>query len=156
MIPFGSTVGGDVFQCRLDECFGKLEQVIIISDDIMVVGYKPDHGDLDQAFTTLLQAAKECNVKFNYDKLQYKHNELVFFGKTCTTSGYKPSKGKVAAVTPMPSPTNKKQVLSSIGMISYLAEFSPRLSELAELIRDLAKEKVPFNWRPEHQEALHV
>ena len=52
--------------------FGKIEQVIIIADDIMIVGYKPDHSDCDQAYTTLLQIAQKYNVKLNYDKLQYK------------------------------------------------------------------------------------
>ena len=70
VMPFGATVAGDVFQCKLDKCFGKNEQVIIIVDDIMIVGYKPDHSDHDQAFITLLQTAKSCNVKLNYDKLQ--------------------------------------------------------------------------------------
>ena len=69
---FGATVVGDVFQHKLDECFGKIEQVIIIADDIMIVGYKPDHSDHDQAFTTLLQTAKKYNVKLNYDNLQSK------------------------------------------------------------------------------------
>ena len=38
-------------------------------------------------------------------------------------------------------------------MISYLSKFSPRLTELAEPIRELVKEKVPFNWGPEHEES---
>ena len=50
--------------------------------------------------------------------------------------------------------TNKKQVQSFIGMINYLAKFSLRLSVLAELIRELSKDKVPFNWGPEHQQAF--
>ena len=54
----------------------------------------------------------------------------------------------------MPSLTNKKQSQSFIGMISYLSKFSPRLSELAEPIRELLKDKVPFNWDPEHQQAF--
>ena len=69
---FGATVVGDVFQHKLDESFGKIEQVIIIADDIMIVGYKPDHSDHDQVFTTLLQTAKQCNVKPYNGKLQYK------------------------------------------------------------------------------------
>ena len=56
-MPFGATVAGDVFQCKLDECFDKIEQVIIIADDILIVGYKPDHSDYDHVFTTLLQTA---------------------------------------------------------------------------------------------------
>ena len=55
VIPFGATVASDVFQHMLDECFGKVEPVIIIADDIMIVGYKPDYNDHDQAPTTLLQ-----------------------------------------------------------------------------------------------------
>ena len=73
-------VAGDVFQHRLDECFGKLEQVIIIAGDIMVIGYKLHHSNHGQAFTNLLQTVKECNVKCKYDKLQYKQNEVEFFG----------------------------------------------------------------------------
>ena len=51
VMPFGATTAGDVFQRKLDECFGKLNQVIIIADDIMVVGYNPDHSDHNQAYT---------------------------------------------------------------------------------------------------------
>ena len=75
VMPFGATVAGDVFQKKLDECFGKLKQVII-ANDVMVVGYKPDHSDHDQVFTSLLQAAQKCNVKLNYDKLQYKKRKM--------------------------------------------------------------------------------
>ena len=69
---FGATVASDVFQCKLDECFGKIKQVIIITDDIMIVWYKPDHTDHNQAFTNQLQRAHKFIVKLNYDKLQYK------------------------------------------------------------------------------------
>ena len=57
-MPFYTTVAGDVFQHKLDECFSKIEQVIITDDDIMIIVYKPDHSDHDQAFTNLLQTAK--------------------------------------------------------------------------------------------------
>ena len=48
----------------------------------------------------------------------------------------------------------KKQVQSFIGMVSYLSKFLARLSELAEPIRELCKDKVPFNWGPDHQDAF--
>ena len=142
VIPFGAKVAGDVFQCKLDECFGKLKQVIIIANDIMVVGYKPDHSNHDKAFTNLLQTAQKCNVKVNYDMLQYKQDEVEFFGETYTTSSSKPAKSKVSAITAMPPPTNKKLVQSFIGMINYLPKFSARFSELAEPIRELSEDNI--------------
>ena len=90
----------------------------------------------------------------NYDKLQYKQNEVDFFGKTYTTSGHKPARSKLSAITAMSSPTNKKQVQSFICMNNYLSKFSPRLSEFAEPIGELSKDKVPFDWGPEHQVAF--
>ena len=83
-----STVAGDVFQRVLDECFGKLKQVIIITDDIMVVGSMSDHSNHNQAFTDLIQTSQKCNVNLNYDKLQYKQNEVDVFGETYTTSDH--------------------------------------------------------------------
>ena len=54
----------------------------------------------------------------------------------------------------MPVPTNKKQVQSFIEMINYFSKFPDRLSEIAEPIWELAKDKVPFNWGPDHQSAF--
>ena len=51
-------------------------------------------------------------------------------------------------------PQCKKQVQTFIGMINYLSKFSAQLSELAKPIRELSKEKVPFNWGPEHDSAF--
>ena len=120
----------------------------------MVVVRKHNHKDHDVAFTMLLQTARRCNVKLNYEKLQYKCTEVNFYGKTYTTDSHKPAQSKITAIVEMLSPSSKKEVQSFIGMINYLSKFSPRLTELAEPIRELMKEKVPFNWDPEHQESF--
>ena len=124
---FGATGASDVFQCKLDECFDKIKQVVIIADDIMIVGNKPNHSDHDQAFTNPLQTAQKCNIKLNDDKLLYKQDEVEFFNETYIISGHKLSKDKVSVLTAMPSPTNKKQVQLFISMINYISKFFPRL-----------------------------
>ena len=156
VMPFGATVAGDVFQHKLDECFGHIPNVIVIADDIMVVGKQPNHKDHDQALTTLLETARKCNIRLNYEKLQYKQTEVEFLGETYTVNGCKPAKGKVQAIAEMPAPSCKKEVQSFIGMINYLSKFSARLSELALPIRELAKDKVAFNWGLEHQAAFKL
>ena len=155
LMQIGITLAGDVFQHKLDQCFGKIDQMIVISDEIMIVGKKQNHRDHDTALTTLLETARKCNVKLNFDKPQYKKTEVDFFGETYTTDSCKPAQSKVSAIVEMPAPTCKKQVQSFIGMVNYLSKFSVRLSELAEPIRELSKDKVPFNWGPEHQEVFN-
>ena len=72
--------------------------MIVIADD-MIVGKMQSHSNHDQALTTLLETARKCNVQLNYDKLQYKKEEVDFFGETYTTNSYKPDKSKVTAIT---------------------------------------------------------
>ena len=53
----------------------------------------------------------------------------------------------------MLEPSSKKELQSFIWMINYLSKFSARSSELLEPIWKLSKERVPFNWGPEHKES---
>ena len=68
--------GRDMFQHKLDQYFGCIKQVIVIAEDIMIVGKKLNHINHDLALTTLLETARRCNVWLNYEKLQYKKQEM--------------------------------------------------------------------------------
>ena len=143
VMPFGATVAGNIFQCKLGRCFGHTKNVIVIANDIMIVGKKMNHSDHDQALTTLLGTARKCNVHLNHDKLQYKMLEVNLFGETHTVQCHKPGQTKVFAITNMPPPSCKKQVQSFIGMINYPSKVSVNFSELVEPIRELSKKSTP-------------
>ena len=78
-MSFRSTVAGDVFQWKLDSIFLNLENIMIIADDRMVIGYQEDEWDHDKAFTQLLETAKNNNIKLNFDKMQYKQKRSRIF-----------------------------------------------------------------------------
>ena len=120
----------------------------------MVVGKNKKEHDL--ALTILLETARQCNVRLNYDKLQHKKMEVDFLGETYTNNGHKPVQTKVSAITTMPELSCKEEVQSFIGMINYLSKFSARLSKLSEPTAELSQERVPFNWGPEHREAFNA
>ena len=67
-MPFGATVATDVFQWKLDSIFLNLENVMIIRDDIMVIGYQEDEWDQDKAVTQLLETVKKNDIKLNFKK----------------------------------------------------------------------------------------
>ena len=154
VMPFGITVAGDVFQRKLDQYFEKIDNVIVIADDIMVVRKQQNHRDHDIALTNLLETARKTNIHLNYDKLHYKKTEVDFLRETYTTDSHKPAQSKVSVISEMPPPTCKKQVQSFIRMINYLSKFLARLLELVKPMRELSKDKVPFNWGPEHHTAF--
>ena len=98
VMPFGITVAGDMFQCKLDECFGQIKNLTVITDDIMVIRRKQNHKDHDLEFTTMLQTARKCNIKLNFEKLQYKCTQVNFYGETYTTDGHKPAQSKITTI----------------------------------------------------------
>ena len=128
VMPFSITVARDVFQRKLDQHFGQINHVIVIADDIMVVGKQQNHRDHDTALTNLLETARKCNICLNFNKLRYKKKEVDFLGQTYTTDGCKPAQSKVSAISEMPPPTCKKQIQSFIGMVNYLSKFLARLT----------------------------
>ena len=87
-MSFGATVSSDIFQRKLDSIFLHLESVMIIADDIMVIGYQEDEQDHDTAFMKLLETTKKNNIKLNFYEIQYKQKEVEFFGKTYATQGH--------------------------------------------------------------------
>ena len=140
----------DVLQRKLDECIGDIRNVHYIANDIMVVGYETDHSDHDKALTKLFQSAEKCNLKFNYDKIQYKQSAVSFFGETYTTTGRKPDPGKVEAIRTMEQPENKQELQSFLGLCQYLTKFTPELASLSEPLRFLTRKNTPFVWTQEH------
>ena len=71
-MPFGVTGEGDVFQNKLDQCFGHIKEVIVIAHDIIIVGKKPNYNNHDHTLTTLFETARRFNVQLNCEKLKYK------------------------------------------------------------------------------------
>ena len=67
-MPSGMTVAGDVFQCKLDQCLGKIKHMIVIADHNMIVGKTQNHSDHDQTLIMLLKTARRCNMRLNYGK----------------------------------------------------------------------------------------
>ena len=104
--------------------FWSCQVVIVIADDIMVVGKKHNHSDHDQALTILLDTARSCNVWVTMRNYNTEKDEVDFFGETYTTSSCKPVQSKVFAITALPASTWKKLVQPFIGMINYLSKFS--------------------------------
>ena len=46
----------------------------------------------------------------------------------------------------MPSPTNKGELESVLGMLNYLSAFAPMLSDMTATLRELTKKNTTFKW----------
>ena len=72
-----------------------------------------------------------------------------------SSDGLKPSPDKLSAILNMPNPTNRAELETLLGMITYLTKFQKNLAEITSPMRALLRKDVEFSWGSEQSEAFH-
>ena len=93
-------------------------------------------------------------MSLNSEKLQFKQQGVNFFGHTLTQDGILPAADKLEALKNISTPSNTKELLSLLGLVTYLNRFSTKVAELTEPLRELTKKNIHFSWEQRHQTAL--
>jgi len=151
-LPFGLKTSQDVFQHAMDEILDGLPGVVSIADDITVFGR--DESEHDHHMHLLMERAKETGLVFNPSKCSLKAPEITFFGNIYSRHGVKPDPEKVQAISKLNPPSNKQELQTFLGMVTYLAAYIPHLSDCTNDLRKLLKKDTEYQWHSEHQQAF--
>merc|ERR1712016_132494 len=101
-----------------------------------------------------MERAREKNVVLNPKKIQYKQQQVKYFGCIIGHDGIRPDPGKVKAMVNIPTPADKSAVHRLLGVVNSFRDFIPDVSTLTAPIRTLLKKETDFQWLPEHDKAL--
>eukprot|EP00795_Rhopilema_esculentum_P017372 gene17372-8969_t len=96
------------------------------------------------------------SIKLNKDKFKFKCDEVSFIGHTLTHNGLKIGPAKVEAITKMSKLKDVAGVQRFIGIVKYLTEFLPRLSEVCEPLRNLTHKDASWVWGKDHDKSFDV
>ena len=151
-MPFGISCASKVAQKMFEKHFGDISGALPILDDI-IIGSK-DEQEHDFILRKVLTRARERNIKFNRDKIQFRVSQVKYVGEVVSELGFSPCPEKISAIHNMPTPSCKQDQQRLLGMINYLAKYIPNMSELIAPLRSLLKCDVPWAWFPEHDTAL--
>ncbi|XP_062576025.1 uncharacterized protein K02A2.6-like [Saccostrea cucullata] len=143
-LPFGLKNSQDIFQQKIDQCFEGMSGVAAIVDDILVYGRTPqEHND---NLIKVLDKCRSVGIKMNKEKLQVGVQEVEYFGHILSADGLKPDPSKVAAIRDMEPPSNKSELQTIMGMITYLSKFAPNLANTTSPLRQLLLKDTEFIW----------
>ena len=143
-MPFGAKISQDVFQMKMDFIMEKCPSVISIHDNIVIYGVSDE--DRDCNLINLMNVAKEECLVLNSKKLELKRERVSFFGAEYSKNGMHPCPKKVQGIAEMTLPTDKQQLASFIGMVTYMGNFIPHLSHHTEPLRQMLKQDALFHW----------
>ena len=144
VMPFGLSVSQDIFQMKIDETYDDCEGVLGIADDINV----HSKGDAQHDFNlhAAMERTRMSNLSLNFKKIELKKPSIKFFGNIYTKDGVKPDPDKVAAITDLRPPETKSELKTFLGMVNYLQQFIPNLSEHTAPLRVIEKKDTEFYW----------
>jgi len=151
-LPFGLKTSQDVFQHAMDEILQDLQGVVSIADDITVFGNT--EAEHDNNMSQLMKRAQKTGLVFNPGKCKLKASEVKFFGNIYSKEGVKPDPKKVEAIVKLKEPSNKQELQTFLGMITYLSAYIPRLSDHTHHLRQLLQKDAEFQWHNEQQVAF--
>ena len=153
-MPFGISSASEVMQKRNEEAFGDIQGVHVIADDLIISA--KDETEHDAIVSKVFERARQQNVKFNANKIQYKVNTVTYMGHIVSADGMRPDPRKVEAIVNMPRPSDRQGLLRLLGMIKYLAQYIPNESSITAPLRSLLKQDVEWSWQPEHDVAMQL
>ena len=107
----------------MHEKLDDLPRVIVLRDDILVVGHGATPEEVernhDENLKRLLERARQENLKFNKDKIKFKQTEVKFMSHLITKEGLKADPDKVKAIKEMKRPESKQETLTLLSFINY-------------------------------------
>jgi hypothetical protein len=157
-LPFGINSAPEEFQMRLMTAFEGLDGTAMIADDILVYGTGDTYEEVelyhDRKLISLMERAKQKDVRFNPTKLKFKQKEVRFVGQIITSNGIKADPEKVTAILNMETPNDRQSPLRFIGMVNYLSPYCPNLSNTIKPLTELTRNNMAFIWSNIQQTAF--
>lgn len=150
--PFGLSCLPELFQRLVSKYFGDIKGVSLYFDDLCISSNSKEEND--EILKQVLERAKEFNIKFNFNKFQYCIPEVKYVGVIFNEQGMLPDPEKVQAVKNLKNPNNKQELQRALGMINYLRDFIPNMSQLVSPLRELLKKQVEWTWTDTHSESF--
>ena len=151
-LPFGLRMAQDVFQHRIDQLIEGCPGVTRIADDIVVIGRTKEEHDAN--LHTLMEKCVTKGLNLNPEKTRIKEPNIKFFEVICSADGVHPDPKKTAAISKMPAPTNRQELLSFLGLATHIRVFILNLSEKTAVLPNLTKKNAIFEWNVFDQQAF--
>lgn len=152
-LPYGIASSPAIFMKIMDELFAGLDGVIVFLDDILVTGR--DHSQHMERLCRVFNIIKNSGLKINLEKCSFFQKSISYLGYTIDAGGLHPSGDKVEAIIKMHCPTNKTELKSFLGMITYYGKFLPNLSTQVNKLYNLLKNNVKWHWDKDCQKAFN-
>ncbi|UYV74594.1 hypothetical protein LAZ67_12000217 [Cordylochernes scorpioides] len=151
-LPFGLNSAVGTFQRFMDTLLMGIDGVAVYLDDVLISGI--NCGDLMKKTEKVLLRFKEAGLRLKRNKCKFYVPEIEFLGMKIDNKGIHPSEEKLRAIKDARPPSNKKELMSFLGLLNYYDRFLRNKATVVEPLHRLLDSNNPWKWNREHQRAF--
>ena len=97
---------------------------------------------------------KEHQLYIQREKCEFFTDKVEFLGHFISADGAEMDPDKVKAIIDWPTPNNKRDIMSFLGLANYYRKFVKGFSAIVKPISDLLKEKINWQWGKEQDDTM--
>ncbi|UYV70981.1 K02A2.6-like, partial [Cordylochernes scorpioides] len=151
-LPFGLNSAVGTFQRFMDTLLMGIDGVAVYLDDVLISGI--NCGDLLKKTEKVILRFKEAGLGLKRNKCKFYVPEIEFLGMKIDNKGIHPSEEKLRTIKDARPPSNKKELMSFLGLLNYYERFLRNKATVVEPLHRLLDSNNPWKWNREHQRAL--
>ncbi|UYV80580.1 hypothetical protein LAZ67_19000797 [Cordylochernes scorpioides] len=150
-LPFGLNSAVGTFQRFMDTLLSGIDGVAVYLDDVLISGR--DCDDLKRKTEKVLLRFRESGLRLKKEKCHFYVPEIEFLGMIIDHKGIHPSEEKLRAIKDARPPSNKRELMSFLGL-NYYERFLNNKATVAEPLHRLLDSNSPWKWNKEHQRSF--
>ncbi|UYV80805.1 K02A2.6-like, partial [Cordylochernes scorpioides] len=151
-LPFGLNSAVGTFQRFMDTLLSGIDGVAVYLDDVLISGR--DCDDLKIKTEKVLLRFRESGLCLKKEKCHFYVPEIEFLGMIIDHKGINPSEEKLRAIKDARPPSNKRELMSFLGLLNYYERFLNNKATVAEPLHRLLDSNSPWKWNKEHQRSF--
>jgi len=148
----GLSAGAESFQWIVGDVIKDINNVMNVSDDIMIHG--KDQASHDKALHELLSRLESVGFTANLAKCEFNTSSIDFFGVNFSKAGMSPLASRVDAFQKASRPETASELRSMLASSNWSSRFIQNFSSIVAPLRELAKPTERFTWTTEHDRAF--
>ena len=151
-VPFGLAQAPAYFQELMTGILKDFPFAMAYLDDIIIFSRTPQEHLTH--ICMVFEKLKTANLSMKKSKCKFFLKEIQYLGHILSATGICPLPSKTHAIRNMNPPTTPKQVRAFLGLVGYYRKFIGGFAQLAKPLTLLTRQRVKFEWTPQHQEAF--
>ena len=154
VMPFGLCNAPATFERLMEAVLGGLHwnSLLVYFDDVIVFGanFEEELKRLKEVF----QRFRDANLKLNPKKCELFKTQVKYLGYRVSVAGVQTDPDKCSVVQNWPTPSDKRQLRSFLGLCTYYRKFVKDFATVAAPLHELTKKNQKFVWDRRCQKAF--